>query len=113
MRAAKRSRSRRFHLLENRLLTCAFDLAEAIVYTWDYRSSASIWAALRVQPILSDEVQAFKALITIHKILQEGHPVVRYLDLACFLLSTGQKKLIGPPWRSTDSQGGAGSNVLA
>ncbi|BGP07169.1 sla2 Src-like adaptor 2 [Rhodotorula toruloides] len=48
---------------------------KAIVYTWDYRSSASIWAALRVQPILSDEVQAFKALITIHKILQEGHPV--------------------------------------
>ncbi|GAA5858574.1 hypothetical protein JCM5353_007692 [Sporobolomyces roseus] len=49
---------------------------KAIVYTWDYRSSASIWSGLRVQPILSDEVQTFKALIMIHKVLQEGHPVV-------------------------------------
>ncbi|KAI5474974.1 hypothetical protein MNV49_002127, partial [Pseudohyphozyma bogoriensis] len=37
-------------------------------------TSASIWSALRVQPILSDEVQTFKALITVHKVLQEGHP---------------------------------------
>ncbi|GAA5929914.1 hypothetical protein JCM10213_002820 [Rhodosporidiobolus nylandii] len=48
---------------------------KCIVYTWDYRSSASIWAALRVQPLLTDEVQTFKGLITVHKILQEGHPV--------------------------------------
>ena len=27
------------------------------------------------QPILADEVQSFKALITVHKVLQEGHPV--------------------------------------
>lgn len=52
-------------------------LAECIVYTWDYHSSISIWTGLRVQPILSDEVQTFKALIMVHKILQEGHPVVR------------------------------------
>ena len=32
---------------------------------------------MRVQPILADEVQTFKALITVHKVLQEGHPVVR------------------------------------
>lgn len=32
--------------------------------------------ALRRQPILADEVQTFKALITIHKVLQEGHPIV-------------------------------------
>ena len=49
---------------------------ECIVYTWDYHSSNSIWTGLKVQPILSDEVQTFKALITVHKILQEGHPVV-------------------------------------
>ncbi|GAA5971861.1 hypothetical protein JCM11641_001545 [Rhodosporidiobolus odoratus] len=48
---------------------------KCIVYTWDYRSSASIWSALRVQPLLTDEVQTFKGLITVHKILQEGHPV--------------------------------------
>ncbi|KZO95904.1 ANTH-domain-containing protein [Calocera viscosa TUFC12733] len=47
-----------------------------IVYTWDYHSSQSLWAGLRVQPILSDEVQTFKALILVHKVLQEGHPIV-------------------------------------
>jgi hypothetical protein len=30
---------------------------------------------MKVQPILADEVQTFKALITIHKVLQEGHPI--------------------------------------
>ena len=56
---------------------------ECIVYTHDYHSSMSIWSGLRVQPILSDEVQTFKALITVHKILQEGHPIVchRHLDV--------------------------------
>ena len=51
-------------------------LIECIVYTWDYHSSIAFWTGLRVQPILSDEVQTFKALITVHKVLQEGHPVV-------------------------------------
>lgn len=52
--------------------------AEAIVYTWDYHSSISFWSGLRVQPILADEVQTFKALIMVHKVLQEGHPVVNF-----------------------------------
>ncbi|PSS03266.1 ANTH domain-domain-containing protein [Coniella lustricola] len=47
-----------------------------IVYTWDHKSGQSFWAGLKVQPILADEVQTFKALITIHKVLQEGHPHV-------------------------------------
>lgn len=47
-----------------------------IVFTWDNKSSAAFWAGMKVQPILADEVQTFKALITIHKVLQEGHPVV-------------------------------------
>ena len=51
-------------------------VTECIVYTWDYHSSISFWSGLRVQPILSDEVQTFKALITVHKVLQEGHPNV-------------------------------------
>ncbi|KAH9982866.1 cytoskeleton assembly control protein [Lactifluus volemus] len=45
------------------------------LYTWDYHSSISFWSGLRVQPILSDEIQTFKALIMVHKVLQEGHPV--------------------------------------
>lgn len=51
---------------------------ECIVFTWDYHSSISFWSGLRVQPILADEVQTFKALITVHKVLQEGHPVVSF-----------------------------------
>ena len=46
-----------------------------IVYTWDHKSAQSFWAGMKVQPILADEVQTFKALITIHKVLQEGHPI--------------------------------------
>lgn len=46
-----------------------------IVYTWDHKSSNSFWAGMKVQPILADEVQTFKALITVHKVLQEGHPI--------------------------------------
>lgn len=45
-----------------------------IVYTWDHKSSQAFWAGIKVQPILADEVQTFKALITIHRVLQEGHP---------------------------------------
>ncbi|RPA81782.1 ANTH-domain-containing protein [Ascobolus immersus RN42] len=45
-----------------------------IVYSWDHKSSGAFWQALKVQPLLSDEVQTFKALICIHKVLQEGHP---------------------------------------
>ncbi|PKY07754.1 cytoskeleton assembly control protein Sla2 [Aspergillus campestris IBT 28561] len=47
-----------------------------IVYTWDHKSSAAFWAGMKVQPVLADEVQTYKALITIHKVLQEGHPIV-------------------------------------
>ncbi|KAG9230088.1 cytoskeleton assembly control protein-like protein Sla2 [Amylocarpus encephaloides] len=46
----------------------------AIVYTWDHRSSGAFWAGMKVQPILADEVQTFKALIMVHKVMQEGHP---------------------------------------
>ncbi|KDQ17755.1 hypothetical protein BOTBODRAFT_144059 [Botryobasidium botryosum FD-172 SS1] len=46
-----------------------------VLYTWDYHSSQSIWSGLRVQPIMADEVQTYKALITVHKVLQEGHPI--------------------------------------
>nr|POF05454.1 endocytosis protein end4 [Quercus suber] len=46
-----------------------------IVYTWDHKSSGSFWNGIKVQPIQADEVQTFKALITIHKVLQEGHPI--------------------------------------
>ena len=46
------------------------------MYTWDHKSSQSIWSGLRVLPIMNDEIQMFKALIVVHKILQEGHPIV-------------------------------------
>lgn len=57
---------------------CPLLTVECIVYTWDYHSSLSVWNGLRTQPILTDEVQTFKALILVHKLLQEGHPVVSF-----------------------------------
>ncbi|EFX04935.1 cytoskeleton assembly control protein [Grosmannia clavigera kw1407] len=46
-----------------------------IVYTWDNKSSIAFWSGMKVQPVMADEVQTFKALITVHKVLQEGHPI--------------------------------------
>lgn len=45
-----------------------------IVYTWDHKNSRAFWNAVKIQPLQSDEIQLFKALIMIHKVLQEGHP---------------------------------------
>jgi len=45
-----------------------------IVYTWDYKTSVPFWNGLKSQPLFSDEVQCFKALITIHKVIRGGHP---------------------------------------
>lgn len=55
---------------------CCATYPECIVYTWDHKSPLSVWSGLRVLPILNDEVQTFKALILVHKVLQEGHPIV-------------------------------------
>ena len=57
--------------------------SECIVYTWDYHTSVSFWSGLKVQPIFVDEVQTFKALIMVHKVLQEGHPVVCIAAYGC------------------------------
>ncbi|CAL9738586.1 protein Sla2p [Monosporozyma servazzii] len=45
-----------------------------IVYTWDNKSARAIFHTLKSQPFLTDEVQLFKMLFVIHKIIQEGHP---------------------------------------
>lgn len=45
-----------------------------IVYTWDHKNSRAFWNAVKIQPLQSNEIQLFKALIMIHKVLQEGHP---------------------------------------
>jgi hypothetical protein len=47
-----------------------------IVYTWDLQSSGSFWVVLKNQPVLGDEVMTFKALITFHKVIKDGHPQV-------------------------------------
>ncbi|KAF9432095.1 sla2 Src-like adaptor 2, partial [Entomortierella beljakovae] len=44
-----------------------------IVYTWDFRSSAAVWNGFRTLNVMTDEVQTFKALIAVHKIIREGH----------------------------------------
>ncbi|CAI8500703.1 unnamed protein product [Pichia kudriavzevii] len=45
-----------------------------IVYTWDHKSSKDFWETMKVVPLKNTDTQLFKALILIHKVLQEGHP---------------------------------------
>src|SRR4051812_39801149 len=47
-----------------------------IVYSWDYQSSESVWAAIQAAPVLSDQVVCYKSLITLHKLLVGGPHVV-------------------------------------
>ena len=74
-----------------------------IVYTWDHKSSQSFWNGIKVQPIMADEVQTFKALYTIHKVLQEGHPVA---------LKEAQAHVSWVESLSRGMSGGAGSDSL-
>ncbi|CAG8534007.1 17052_t:CDS:10 [Acaulospora colombiana] len=50
---------------------------KCIVFTWDYHTSESIWMGLKVQPLLSDEVQTFKALIMT---LKEAQSHINWLE---------------------------------
>ncbi|KAJ3318474.1 sla2 Src-like adaptor 2 [Boothiomyces sp. JEL0866] len=44
-----------------------------ILYTWDMKGSGSLWNALKVYPMLSEDVIGFKAMILIHKVARQGH----------------------------------------
>ncbi|KAJ2817965.1 sla2 Src-like adaptor 2, partial [Coemansia sp. 'formosensis'] len=44
-----------------------------IVFTHDYKTSVPIWEYMKSQPLRADEVQCYKALITLHKVVREGH----------------------------------------
>lgn len=58
---------------------------------------------VRRQPILADEVQTFKALITVHKVLQEGHPVaVREAQENINWLESLTRGISGEGLRGTD-----------
>ncbi|KAJ3333100.1 sla2 Src-like adaptor 2 [Blyttiomyces sp. JEL0837] len=46
-----------------------------IVYTHDIKGPGSLWQSLRGYPMAGDEVVIYKALVTIHKVLNQGHPV--------------------------------------
>ncbi|CCD25712.1 Sla2p NDAI_0F03940 [Naumovozyma dairenensis CBS 421] len=45
-----------------------------IVYTWENQTAGPLFQTLKNMPFMNDEVQLFKALIVLHKIIQEGHP---------------------------------------
>jgi hypothetical protein len=47
-----------------------------IVYTWENNDGRYFWSELKAQPIMGDEVQCFKALITCHKVMRSGHQSV-------------------------------------
>ena len=49
-----------------------------ILYTWDVKGSGSFWTAVKTYPLMADEIVIFKCLITIHKVIRQGHPMVYY-----------------------------------
>ncbi|KAJ3274707.1 sla2 Src-like adaptor 2 [Terramyces sp. JEL0728] len=51
-----------------------------ILYTWDMKGSGSIWNALKVFPMLSEDVIGFKAMILIHKALKDLVAENNWLD---------------------------------
>lgn len=47
---------------------------ECIVYTWDHGTAKAVFSAFKSMPFTNDEIQLFKLLIVLHKVIQEGHP---------------------------------------
>ncbi|KAG0222313.1 sla2 Src-like adaptor 2 [Actinomortierella wolfii] len=76
-----------------------------IVYTWDNRSSASVWQGFRSTPMLGDEVQTFKALISVHKIIRDGHPITLKEALR-------ERDWLDQCARSTSAYDGRGYSIL-
>ena len=56
------------------------------------------------QPIMADEVQTFKSLITIHKVLQEGHPItIREAQGHVGWIESLSRGVIGEGMRGTET----------
>ena len=47
-------------------------LIACIVFAYEFKTTRPIWNALKLQPVLSDEVQCFKALVLLHKLTTGG-----------------------------------------
>ncbi|KAJ2373284.1 sla2 Src-like adaptor 2 [Coemansia sp. RSA 2607] len=75
-----------------------------IVFTWDYKTSIPIWDNMKAQPLRADEVQCYKALIALHKVIREGHTVSvqEALTQTAFLEELGRGVGGGPysGWRN-------------
>ena len=65
----------------------------ATLFTWDFKTASSFWHTLKMQPIMSDDIQCFKALITIHKVVRDGHPSVHFLTYSIAFKFRCWKKL--------------------
>ena len=48
----------------------------ATMFTWDWKTAQPFWIALKLHLSLGDEIQCFKALIMIHKVVRDGHRCV-------------------------------------
>ena len=73
------------------------------MFIWDHSNSDPFWNALKAQPILSNEVQCFKALIVIHKVLLDGPQ---------FVSSTHGRRLVHGHPVASGTQPGAWPNDL-
>lgn len=45
----------------------------AILFTFEFKDARPIWYNIKLQNVLADEIQCYKALILIHKVLHNGH----------------------------------------
>ncbi|KJE96247.1 hypothetical protein CAOG_06601 [Capsaspora owczarzaki ATCC 30864] len=68
----------------------------AIISTWNQNGSDVFWAALRKLPLGTQPIMCWKALITLHKILQDGHPNV----LRELVRNQGVLASLGQMWES-------------
>ena len=52
--------------------------AGIILYSHSFQNTAAFWTAIKsINSVAGDEIVCYKTLITIHKLLRDGHPSVR------------------------------------
>lgn len=82
-----------------------------ILYTWELKGCGSFWRAMKTYPALGDEIVIFKMLITLHKVMRQGHPDVRALFFNTQVLREGirERNFINSLARNVSHYGGMSS----
>ena len=60
-----------------------------MLYTHDIKGPGSFFVGLRSSPIMGDEIMTWKALITFHKVVREGHrSVLKFIFIFYLFMNT-------------------------